>query len=140
MNLPTLSAVFLLSLPMLLIGCQPTQNIAEQPTSKIRLVVEESNEIIELQELAKQGDVEAQILLAKAYDEGKGVYQDSQKAFQWYQKAANQGHSFAQYGLAWQYYIGNGVEQNYSKAFEWYEKAANQGHIGGQYNLGSTPF
>ena len=89
----------------------------------------------QIQRLANQGDVSAQILLGSMYYEGKGVRQDYAKSIEWYTKVANQGNSNAQAFLGAAYSGGKGVRQDYAKSIEWYTKAANQGNAGAQYNL-----
>ncbi|WP_434779209.1 tetratricopeptide repeat protein [Neisseria sp. Ec49-e6-T10] len=84
-----------------------------------------------LQTKAQNGDVEAQYLLAKAYYNGDGVSQDTQKSFYWLIKAAEQGYAKAQDNLASAYYE-NGDKQ---KAFYWFNKAAEQGLALSQYSL-----
>ncbi|WP_196758431.1 tetratricopeptide repeat protein, partial [Moraxella catarrhalis] len=81
---------------------------------------------------AAQGDVAAQIELAKHYY----VMQDYQKAAEWITKAANQGDAWAQTVLGTLYVEGQGVRQDYQKAAEWITKAANQGDVGAQTKLG----
>ncbi len=44
---------------------------------------------------AKQGLVEAQVVMAAMYDMGFGVSGDKKTATQWYEKAAKQGHGTA---------------------------------------------
>src|ERR1700693_2876425 len=46
--------------------------------------------ITELKSKAEDGDVQAQLALAKAYDLGEGVPKDEEKAVQWWEKAAEQ--------------------------------------------------
>ena len=46
------------------------------------------NQIIEL---ANQGVVDAEYMLATCYDKGIGIEQNSEKAFFWFERAANQG-------------------------------------------------
>lgn len=41
---------------------------------------------------AKQGFLEAQVIMAAMYDRGLGVEMDVNKATEWYEKAAAQGH------------------------------------------------
>lgn len=77
---------------------------------------------------AKNGDVLAQYNLGWMYDNGEGVVQNYEKAFEWYSKAANQGFAMAQYNLGLLYQNGQGVEKDDQRAFEWYRKAASNGH------------
>ena len=49
-----------------------------------------------LQELAKQGDLQAQYNLGVAYAKGQGVLQDYTQTKLWFEKAADKGHIAAQ--------------------------------------------
>ena len=77
---------------------------------------------------AKNGDVLAQYNLGWMYDNGEGVVQNYEKAFEWYSKAANQGNAQAQYNLGSLYQNGQGIGKDDKKALEWYRKATNNGH------------
>ncbi len=85
---------------------------------------------------AKSGVVGAQVQLGHAYQYGKGVKQDYQKALFWYEKAAKQGEAEAQRPLGAMYEMGLGAAQDFGKAAFWYEKAAQQGLARAQVNLG----
>ena len=50
----------------------------------------------QLMPLVEQGDADAQLLLGRMYDKGKGVPKDFVEASRWYRKAAEQGHAVAQ--------------------------------------------
>ena len=86
---------------------------------------------------AKQGDAEAQNQLGLMYAKGKGVTQNYQQAFKWYQKAAEQGHAQAQFLLSISYIGGYGVTKNSQEGVKWLQKAAEQGHAEGQSLLGA---
>lgn len=88
------------------------------------------------QVLAEQGQAQAQFMLAQFYQEGMGIEQSTEQAFQWYQKAAEQGLAAAQFSLASAYDVGEGVKQDLAQAAFWYEKAARQGDADAAYNLG----
>jgi len=45
-----------------------------------------------MEKAAKQGLVDAQVVMGAMYDRGIGVLADREKATQWYEKAAAQGH------------------------------------------------
>ena len=77
----------------------------------------------------------AQYKLAWIYYYGKGIEQNFEKAFYWFQKSAEQGEPFAQNKLAWMYDKGIGVEQNLEQSIYWYQKSAVQGFALAQYNL-----
>lgn len=94
-------------------------------------------EVKTLDELAEDGDAEAQFELAQIYDTGD-FYEDGNpdenhvdlaKAALWYRKAAEQGHPEAQYELALMYDNGDGVQEDLAQATEWYRRAAKQGHV-----------
>ncbi len=92
--------------------------------------------IMHIQELAGQGDPEAQCKLGDIYYEGYGgMPQNYEEAVKWLTKAAEQGHVEAQNKLGVCYYNGKGVEQNIEEAVRWCRMAAEQGHGWAQYNL-----
>jgi TPR repeat protein len=66
--------------------------------------------------------------LGVMYDNGLGVEQSYEKAFEYYEQAAQLGHAQAQYNLGCCYANGEGVEQNMAAAKEWVEKSAAQGN------------
>ena len=86
---------------------------------------------------AKQGNVNAQIMLGGMYFQGKGVLEDDAEAVKWYRLAAEQGHVDAQFILGYRYARGNGVPENDTEAVKWYRMAAEQGSAAAQFNLGS---
>lgn len=46
-----------------------------------------------MEKAARQGLIDAQVVMGALYDRGMGVANDRDKATQWYEKAAAQGHS-----------------------------------------------
>src|SRR5674476_586003 len=76
---------------------------------------------------AEKGDANAQFVLGRKYDIGKGVPQDYAEAAKWYRMAAEQGHAEAQFNLGMLYDEGRGVSQDYAEAAKWYRKAKDQG-------------
>ena len=90
----------------------------------------------DIKNLAKSGDVFAEVRLGFMYENGYGVSKNYSKAIEWYKKATENGNTKAQNSLGDMYYLGNGVTKDYSKAIEWYRKAAEQGYAIAQYNLG----
>ena len=46
-----------------------------------------------MEKAAKQGLIDAQVIMGALYDRGMGVPNDRDKATQWYEKAAAQGHT-----------------------------------------------
>lgn len=67
---------------------------------------------------------------------GRGVPQNDQKAFYYFNQAAEAGDPLAQNEVAYLYAAGKGTPRNYPKALFWYEKAANHGLASAAYNLG----
>ena len=85
---------------------------------------------------AEQGDVEAQLTVARAYCWGNmGLPQNGKKAMEMYMKLAQQGHPVAQCGLGDMYSYGLGIPRNIDKAKEWFQKAAEQGDRYGETRL-----
>ena len=89
------------------------------------------------EQLANQGNAEAQYEIGSMYQLGDGVQNDNKKANHWYEKAANQGHIDAQFYLGENYFSGYGIPKDFKKAIYWYEKAANLGRIDAQNKLGN---
>lgn len=89
-----------------------------------------------LQALAEKGDAKAQVELAQALMDGKGVTVDFKKAHAWFSRAAEQGNLEAYAKLGEMYEAGCGVPVDGGKAVECFKKAAEKGHVGAQFNLG----
>ena len=88
----------------------------------------------------KQGDREAEFLLASAYDLGEGVGKDSAEAIKWYLSSARKGLVSAQVILGSFFEEGLDIDQDMQKAFMWFGRAADQGSDQGDayamYRLG----
>lgn len=87
-------------------------------------------------ELAEQGNAEAQYNLAILYRQGKGVAKDNAAALKWFEKSANQGLASAEYYLGHLYDNGDSVTRSSTTAVSWYKKAAEKGNPLAQSNLG----
>lgn len=86
---------------------------------------------------AKGGNVEAQLALGKAYEEGKVVKRNFLTAANWYKRALRQGDVEATYRLARLVHRGGGkLAQSPDLAAQLYRRAAQQGHSGAQNWLG----
>lgn len=110
---------------------QQERDIAEQK----RIAEEQERKRIEARQKftsdsldASQGKVDAQLRMAKRYENGDGVKKDFNKAFDLYRKAAEAGNADAQYNLGTCYYNGVGTEKDVETGMEWINKAAAQGH------------
>ncbi|STZ00103.1 Beta-lactamase hcpA precursor [Moraxella lacunata] len=62
------------------------------------------------------------------YDNGHGIKQDYQKAFEWFTKSANQDNAKAQYNLGVMYHNGQGAKQDPNTAKQWFAKACENGY------------
>ena len=80
---------------------------------------------------ADAGDIDAQFLVASAYDTGQGVQRNGVAATKYYRMAAERGHAEAQNS------VGSGLqaEKRYAEALPWYERASAQGHALATNNL-----
>jgi TPR repeat protein len=78
--------------------------------------------------LARNGDTDAQVVIADMYRQGLGVRRNSGEAATWYRRAAERGHAVARINLAEMYGRGEGVPRDPARAFFWMSLAANQGH------------
>lgn len=97
---------------------------AKEPPSR-----PEDRTIRQLEEMAEQGNADAQNRLGGLYYKGEGVTQDFAQAAYWAQKAAEQGRADAQANLAIMYYKGEGVAQDFTQAYVWWRLAAAQADI-----------
>ena len=80
------------------------------------------NAVYYYEKAATQGVKEAQSSLGFRYLEGRGVYQDEEKAAELLHQAALQGHMNAMLTMGQLYYRGIGVEINERKARHWQKK------------------
>jgi len=80
------------------------------------------------QQLAEDGNAEAQLDLGKAYAEGHGVSRDDARAAIWYRKAALQGNAEAQLRLGELYASGHGVPHSDFEAYVWFSAAVRGGN------------
>ena len=76
--------------------------------------------------------------LGYMYEQGKGVPQDSDKSFEYYQRAIDSDptYTLAQNNLGVCYDKGQGVKEDDVEAVKWFRKAAEQGDAKAQSNLG----
>jgi len=89
----------------------------------------------ELLKRAEASDAQAQFELGRAYEDGKGVPQDNDRAVEWFRKSAEQGNAQAQNSLGVMYAQGRGVQRDRAEAVRWYRKAAKQGLPEALYNV-----
>lgn len=86
---------------------------------------------------AETGDVGAQLFVAKALLNGRGVEPDEDQARVWFEKVAATDNLDALVNLGYIYANGVGVEIDYKKAADLYLKAAQQGSPEAAWNLGN---
>jgi TPR repeat protein len=86
---------------------------------------------------AERGVDEAQTVLGRMYDSGRGAPQDYAAALHWYRLAAEKHNPSAQNNLGVMYQYGRGVTPDDFAAVSWYRLSAEQGHPIAQSNLGS---
>lgn len=87
--------------------------------------------------LAKVGDEDAQLAVARAYEVGRQVKRNRLEAAKWYRTAAEQGNVEAQFRLGRLVHQGgDGLKQDLQMAAKLYETAAELGSTDGQNWLG----
>ncbi|WP_293973233.1 tetratricopeptide repeat protein [Sphingomonas sp.] len=86
---------------------------------------------------AGAGDAEAQLLLAQAALDGKGMAADPREALEWFHKAAQAGSTMAMNMIGRCCEHGRGVAVDKAAAAQWYRAAADRGLDWGMYNLAS---
>ncbi len=92
-----------------------------------------------MQNLALQGDSNAQLNLGNYYATPQNAAPDFTMAAIWYRKAADQGNAEAQYRLGDLYYRGKGVpQQSYEDAYFWFTLASRAGPAAYAVDLDET--
>ena len=92
---------------------------------------------------AEQNNGDGLWALALAYEHGRGVEQDVDKAIECYRKGADLGHAPSQHSLACYYFRGDVLEEDHEKAFALCMKSAEQGYglamrdVGRAYQFGN---
>ena len=89
---------------------------------------------------AQAGWLMAQVYLANAYLQSKGVPLDYGEAMHWMRNAAENGYRQAEVNLGSMYRDGQGTPQNYGQAMYWYRKAADQGSAVAEEMIGRLYF
>jgi len=90
-----------------------------------------------VEQLAGQGQAEAEFLLGTAWAEGLGKPVDAAEAAHWYRRAADRGHVLARHNLGNIHFAGTGVPQDYELAAMWWRLAAEAGDAIPEYRLGT---
>jgi TPR repeat protein len=70
-----------------------------------------------------QGDLDAQMYIARCYLDGIGLQKDPDAALFFAKDASDKGSSWADFFLGRMYYYGYGIEVNYKSSFRHYKKA-----------------
>ena len=81
-----------------------------------------------LNDLSKEGNISAKILLASLYYDGSGVVKNYDTAFKLFSEAANANDSEGEYNVAVMYIKGQGTSQDFQAAFDWLYKSAKSGY------------
>lgn len=116
----------------------PILSYAEPLTINNKTVqyLENTPEILKTYNLAIKGDAQAQLKLAKLYDErGWTNYRSESQAFYWYKQAANQGSAEAQFYVAIHYYTGSVIKKDDLQTIEWLTKSAMNGYVRAPFYL-----
>lgn len=88
------------------------------PSDRLRHIAFES-----LVRSAENGNVGAQLKVARAYQKGELVEANSAQALKWFRMAAENGSADAQYAVGDAYKTGSGVPQDNAEALKWYRMA-----------------
>lgn len=119
--------------------------IRESDYTAVRIVANNltKEELPPLRAKAEAGDVQAQVTLGMAYQQGcPGAAHDPTEALKWYHMAADHGNSIAANQIAIFYdpaeHFSGLRGQNVTQAIAWYRKAAELGDVVGQYDLAET--
>ena len=90
----------------------------------------------DMEQLAREGDMDAQYLMGKLYRDGPLLTPDSVEAKYWFTQAAQQGHMYAQYSLG-KLYLSDDVDvHDTERGMHWLEVSAQNGNDYAAYRLG----
>lgn len=85
--------------------------------------------------LVEKGDPRALTGMGKLYEEGAGVPQSYEKAFEYYKRSAELGYIGGIHSVGKAYRDGLGVRRDYEQGAYWIEKAADWGFVWAQLNM-----
>ena len=132
----------------LLAGCEttPQREVIVQPPDPARAALAEANRAYSAEDdakalavylpLARSGNREAQVRVARIYARNKGVTPNDNEACNWWEQAAGSNESTAAVNFGLCFESGKGRAQSHAQAAQWYRKAADGGNAYGMYNLG----
>ena len=133
----------------LLAGCETTpqrEAAVQPPPDPARAALAEANRAYSASDdakalalylpLARSGNRDAQVRVARIYMRNKGVTPDDNEACNWWEQAAGSNDSTAAVNLGLCFESGKGRAQSNAQAAQWYRKAADGGNAYGMYNLG----
>jgi uncharacterized protein len=133
----------------LLTGCEttPQREVAAQlPRDPVRAAMEDGNRAYSAGDdakalalylpLARSGNGQAQIRIARIYTRNKGVTPNENEACNWWEQATSSNDSTAAVNLGLCFETGVGRAQSHAQSVQWYRKAADGGNAYGMYNLG----
>jgi hypothetical protein len=119
----------------------PTNKEAETKNTSSNgnsVVLPTASDIDKLKDVAKKGDVKAQLAVALLYFDGTGVNKDVGEALKWLKLAAEKGETDAMKMIGAIYLAGEGVEVDLLLAFDWGHKALKAGDLGGAIVCGGA--
>lgn len=113
------------------------QNELNDAQNQTPEIYEQARHMNDLRQAAVQGDGQAALTLARAYQIGQPLAQNTDAAAQWFLKAAEQNLPQAQYELALLYGADEGpLPKDEAKVLQYLEQAAQSGYAPAQYALG----
>tara|TARA_B100001175_G_C19470566_1_gene621492 strand:- start:420 stop:860 length:441 start_codon:yes stop_codon:yes gene_type:complete len=88
-----------------------------------------------LSPIAHEGNNEAMYRMAIMLQNGLGCQANTEKAFEFMEKAASNDYPLAQHALGFMFFEGECTVQDINKSIEWFTKAADQGLMGSATTL-----
>ena len=105
-----------------------TQMMRPYMNEIVKKSVFEMMSVVDLEEMAENGDIDAIEYLADLYIEGNDkVEQNPEKSYHWLIKCADFGNSTAMYNVGLRKAKGYGTDRNLNEAAMWMQKAAEAG-------------
>lgn len=92
--------------------------------------------ILALESVAKEGNLQAQVMAAMFHESDEIIPKDYEKAYYFYDLAAKQNSSIGQFAVGRALMLGLGVSVNQKEAVVWLKKASENGEFNADLLLG----
>ena len=104
---------------------EKTEAVSQPDKIELETAEKQSDDAAASEFAAEEGQANAEFVMGRRYEDGKGVPRNYFEAMKWYRLAAEQGHAIAQYRLGLMYREGRGIPPDFVEAHMWLSLAAS---------------